>query len=37
VEVTFPSTSLDVKQADTTTQRPALETSTGAPSHQRAG
>jgi len=37
VEVTFPSTSLDLKQADTTTQRPALETSTGAPSHQRAG
>ncbi len=30
VEVTFPSTSLDAKQIDTTIQRPALQTSTGA-------
>jgi len=30
VEVTFPSTSLDAKQFDATTQRPALETSRGA-------
>jgi signal transduction histidine kinase len=30
VEVTFPSTSLDVKQINTTTQRPARQTSTDA-------
>ncbi len=30
VEVTFPSASLDAKQIDTTIQRPALQTSTGA-------
>ena len=30
VEVTFPATSLDAKQTNTTTQRPALQTSTGA-------
>jgi signal transduction histidine kinase len=30
VEVTFPSTSLDAKQIDATTQRPAFETSRGA-------
>ncbi len=30
IEVTFPSTSLDKEQINTTTQQPALETSTGA-------
>jgi signal transduction histidine kinase len=30
VEITFPSTSLNAKQINTTTQRPALQTSSGA-------